>query len=486
MRFVQLSVFTAGLALVAGTPSLVRAQSAEAIARFEAARQADPSNVAALRSLGVAYYKGERFAEASAVLEQARKLDAKDRVSALYAGLSAERIPDYAAARSAYDQYLSIKRPFYDLRSRRTKEQVRNRLLAIAREEMIVRAKAAVAAEATLSTTPGDLRTIAVPAMKYSGPNVEELAPLERGLAELVITDLGKSSQLVLVERDRMQALADEIQLGASGRVDAASAVRAGHLIQAGRLVNGSIVQGGEALTLSTSIVIVATAELSAPVEVSGGVERFFDMQKQLVFGLFDKLGVTLTAEERAAIGEQQTRNFDAFLLYSRGLVAADAGQYAAASELFKQSHALDPAFRAAATQASFAEAALAGTRVSSTTLEASLPRADRAVVSNVAASVAGVAPPVAPPLPLLAAIPGLSSIPRLPAVPPSPLGSTLAMTAQSVNPPMVTPLSNAVSRAQPPSAPLINPINNLFGASGVFTLQDLSAMYLFLPRVFP
>lgn len=484
MRVARLNVVIAVLALLVGSGSTLQAQSAEEIAKLEEARQANPDNVAAVRALGVAYYKLERFAEASEVLEHARTLAPKDRISALYAGLSAERVPDWTRARAAYNQYLEIKLPFYAFRARRTAEQIRNRLIAIAREESIARAKAAVAAEATLSATPGDPRTIAVPAMKYSGPNEAELAPLERGLAELVITDLGKSAQLVLVERDRMQALADEIQLGASGRVETESAVRAGHLIQAGRLVNGSIIQGGQALTLSSSIVTVATSQLSPPVEVNGDVDKFFDMQKELVFGIFEGLGVTLTAEERTAIGEQQTRNFDAFLLYSRGLVAVDAGRYAEAAALFKQSSALDPAFRAALSQATIAEAALAGSQVSAQTLESGLPRAERTPVSTAANAVAGVPTPPAPPipLPLIGAIPSVSSILRLPAVPPSPIGSTLAMTAQSVNPPMVSVLSNATTRNAPPSAPLINPIENLFAGGGVFTLSNFSVILISRP----
>jgi hypothetical protein len=314
--------------------------------------------------------------------------------------------------------------------------------------------------------------------MKYSGPNVAELAPLERGLAELVVTDLAKSPQLVLVERDRMQALADEIQLGASGRVDAESAVRAGHLIQAGRLVNGSIVQGGEALTLSTSIVIVPTAQLSEPAEVTGGVDRFFDLQKSLVFRIFDQLNVTLTAEERTAIGEKQTTNFDSFLLYSRGLVAVDAGRYGEAAQLFKQSSALDPAFSAAARQAAFAEAAFAGSQITPPMLETSLPRAERGVVSK---AVSGVVAPPAPPLAFLAAVPALlSSIPSLPAVPPSPLGSTLTATAQSVNPPLVSPLTNAAAGTQLPASPVINPSGSVFGANPAVFLPNLALILIY------
>lgn len=456
------------LALLSGASTSLLAQSAEAIARLEAARTAEPQNAAALRSLGIAYYKVERWAEASAVLEEARKLAPKDGVSALYAGLSAERVPDYITARAAYDQYLAIKRPWYAFRARRNAEQVRSRLLALAHEESVARAKAAVAAEAQLSQTPGSPRTIAVPAMKYSGPNAAELAPLERGLAELVITDLSKSKQLTLVERDRMQALADEIQLGASGNVEASSAVRAGQLLQAGRLVNGSIVQGGEELTLATSIVTVATADVSAPAQVTGGQDRFFDLQKDLVFRIFEQLGVTLSDEERTAIGQKQTNNFDAFLLYSRGLMASDAGNYAQAAALFNQAAALDPSFLSAAAQASSASAAVAGAAVTPSAIETALPRGEQTVIT---AAVAGAVPAMAPPLVL---IPGLPSFLKLPAVPPAPIGTTLGSTAMWVNPPTVSMITNAAARSSLPSVPNIDASSNIFGGESLLSLPQI------------
>lgn len=463
------------LLLVASSAS-IEAQSPEAISRLEAARTAEPENVSALRSLGIAYYKKERWAEASAVLEQARKLEPKDGVSALYAGLSAERVPDYITARAAYDQYLGIKRPWYAFRAKRSANQVRSRLLALAHEESKARAKAAVAAEAQLSQTPGSPRTIAVPAMKYSGPNAADLAPLERGLAELVITDLSKSKQLTLVERDRMQALADEIELGASGSVDAASAVRAGHLMQAGRLVNGSIVQGGADLTLATSIVTVATAEISEPAQVTGAQDNFFDLQKDLVFRIFTQLGVTLTDEERVAIGIKQTKNFDAFLLYSRGLVASDAGNYAQAAALFNQAAALDPSFLAAAAQASAASAAVVGAAVSASSIETALPAAAKTVVT---AAVAGVVPPLVPPFAL---IPGIPSVLKLPAVPPAPIGTTLGSTAMWVNPPTVSLITNATARASLPGIPNIDVSSNVFGGDRLLTLPQVLSLLVMRP----
>ena len=408
MRLVRPLLALVLLALAAPT---VGAQRADAINRLEQARARNPQNVAALRALGVAYFKANRFAEARTVLDQARQLDPRDGVSALYAGLSAERLQDFTGAKNAYNAYLA------NGRSRRARTGVQQRLVALAREESIALAKAAVANEARLSQTPGDRRTIAVPPLKFSGPDREQLAPLERGLAELIITDLARSSQLTIVERDRMQAIADEIALGESGRVDAGSAVRAGKLIQAGRLVNGTIVQGGNQLTLSSSIVEVSTAQLSEPASVTNNVDAIFALQKQFVFRIFDQLGIVLTPAEKQLVDRQATTNLNAFLAYSRGLAAADDGRFEDAARFFDNARTLDPNFGAAAARFGEAQAAAAGVQVTAATLQSGLTGIEAQTVTG--------------------AENGIIPVNR------GGLTNTLTNVAQTVNPPAVAPISN-------------------------------------------
>ena len=380
------------------------------IARLEAARSANPRNVAAVRALGVAYFKANRFADARTVLDQARAMDPRDGVSALYAGMAAERLEDYAGAKAAYNDYLRIGR------SRRTRSQIQQRLVALARTEVVAAAKQAVANEATLSQTPGDRRTIAVPPFKFSGPDAETYAPLERGFAELMITDLSRSSQLTVVERDRMQAIADEIRLGESDRVDAATAVRAGKLIRAGRLVNGSMVQGGAQLTIQSNVVDVNTGEFAAPVSVTNQLDNLFAMQKQLVFQVFTQLGEELTPAERQLVDRQSTTNLNAFLSYSRGLLAADDGRFEDAARHFQEARSLDPGFGAAGVRFQAAQAAAAGVQVSAASIESGLSGNESQVVSS--AQQGNIAP----------------STPT----------NTLNTVTQNVNPPSVTPISNA------------------------------------------
>ena len=220
------------LAVLCGsaTPVVAQQRRDDAIARLERNRTANPSSVAALRALGIAYYKKQRFADARTVLDGARRLDPKDGVSALYAGLSAEALEDYTSAKDAYNSYLQVGK------TRSVRDDIRARLVALSRKELHAAAKSAIANEARIAPQPGEARTVAVLPMTFSGTD-QTLAPLGRGLTDLLINDLARSPEVQLLERDRIQAMVDEIALSQSGRVDAASSLRAGKLVRAGRVV---------------------------------------------------------------------------------------------------------------------------------------------------------------------------------------------------------------------------------------------------------
>ena len=370
------------LLTLAVTPALAQ-RGGDPVARLEEARRRAPKSVAALRALGVAYYKARRFRDAAPVLEEARRLDPRDGVSALYAGLAAEELQDLPAARRAYESYLEFGV------SRKAKTQIRARLVALARQEAVATARAAVANEAALASTPGSPLTVAVPPLVFRGTDTT-LKPLERGMAELLITDLSRSAKLTVVERDRMQALADEIRLGSSGSVDAATAVRAGRLIQAGTLVNGVILQQGtDGLTLDARLVTVADGSLGAPATISNSLDALFAMEKQLAFALFDRLGVELTPAERQLVERRPTTNLNAFLAYSRGLQAVDDGRFEDASRFFDEAKGMDPSFGLAAVRAqattAVVQATASGGEVTAASIEASIQGTPEAAVVQTA-----------------------------------------------------------------------------------------------------
>ena len=341
--------------------------SGRSIARLEEAQRAEPGSFAVNRSLGIGYYKAGRFADARAALETAARLDPRDGTTALYLGLSSEELGDLAGAKRAYSTYLSVGR------TSRVRIQLQSRLAALTRRELAEDAKRAVQQERTLGTVAGSPTTIAVMPLRFSGAD-SSLRPLERGLAELLTTDLARSPRLTVLERARIQAVVDELALQRSGRTDAATNVRAGRLLRAGRLVQGSILQlDGSQLRVDAAVVDVPTTEVRGVAQGSDQMEQLFALEKRIALDLFDQLGVPLTVAERNAIEQRPTRSLAAFLAYSRGLTAEDEGRYDEASRFYRDAARLDPGFDAALERNREARVLVTGARLSPQSIESGL-----------------------------------------------------------------------------------------------------------------
>lgn len=351
----------------------------ESVSRLEQQKQSEPTSATVNRSLGIAYYKSNRFAEARAALETAAKLDPKDGTTSLYLGLSDEALGDLPAAKTAYSSYIEFGR------TNRVRSQLQDRLAVLTRKELAADAKAAVSQEASLSTQPGLPRTIAVMPLRFSGSD-STLKPLERGLADLLTTDLARSSQLTLVERTRMQALLDELKLQQAGATDAATNSRAGKLVRAGRVVQGTIAQlPGSNVRVDAVVVDVPTSQIQGSTNSTDQLEQIFSIEKKLALDLFTQLGVTLTVAERNLIEQRPTRSLAAFLSYSNGLVAEDAGRYDDASRYFQEAVRLDPGFGAAQTKSSEVKSVAVGTTVTASTVESGLKGTSEGAAVNAA-----------------------------------------------------------------------------------------------------
>jgi tetratricopeptide (TPR) repeat protein len=337
------------------------------LARLEQQRQASPGSFAVNRSLGIAYYRAGRYAEARPALETASRLQPRDGTTALYLGLTAEELGDLPAARTAYTSYLQVGR------TSRVRAQLQSRLSALARRELAADAKAAVQRESSLGDVVGAPTTVAVMPLRFTGTD-SSLRPLERGVAELLTTDLARSSKITVVERARIQALLDELALQRSGQTDAATNVRAGRLLRAGRVVQGSIMQlDGSQLRMDAAVVDVPTTQISGTAQGDDQLERLFDLEKRIALDLFRELGVTLTVAERNAIEQRPTRSLAAFLSYSRGLASEDRGRYDEAGRFYRDAIRLDPGFGAAMQKSQDARSLISGGEVSAKSLEAGL-----------------------------------------------------------------------------------------------------------------
>lgn len=352
--------------LLASCATSMKQGGGDGIVRLQAQRAANPKSEPVLRSLGIALYKAGQLDSARATLQQAAALDARDGVAQLYLGLTAEAQNDFPAARAAYSSYVHVGR------TRRVRSELEQRLTLLARKELAASVKAAVAQETQLATTPGKPSTVAVLPFSFAGPDTS-LKPLERGFAELLTTDLSHSAQLTVVDRSRTQALLDEIALQQSGATDSTSGVRAGRILQAGRLVRGFIQQNGQNLRADAALIETSTGAIGAGPSNDQPLDLLFTLEKNIALGVIDSMHVRLTTAERNAIEQRPTKSLAAFLSYSRGLAAEDAGKYDEANAFFQDAVRRDPTFAPAAQKGEETKTLMSASVISSSTIEAGL-----------------------------------------------------------------------------------------------------------------
>jgi tetratricopeptide (TPR) repeat protein len=336
-------------ACATGGPVRVSDVTPQSIPTLEAQRGQRPQDANVLTQLGVAYFKAGRYRDARPVLDTAVAGDPTSGVAAIYLGMTAEQLGDFAAARAAYQRYIGVAT------NNDLKRTARERLVLVDRNELTYQARQAVLNEAGLAAMPPESNTVAVMPFTFTGADTA-IQPLGRGFAQLLVTDLAKSRQIRVLERERMQAILTELKLSDSAQTDPSTALRSGHLLRAARVVQGAVAGlPGNQLQVSAAVVNVTTAGVAAAAQQRDQLARVFDLEKQLALSLFTSMGIQLTPAEEQAIEQRPTQNVQAFLLYSRGLEAQDRGDFAAARAAFTQASALDPSFRAASQSAATA-----------------------------------------------------------------------------------------------------------------------------------
>lgn len=312
------------------------------IPSLEAQKSQHPQDANTLTRLGVAYFKAGRYENARPVLDSAVARDSSNGVAQIYLGMTAEQLGDFATARAAYTRYIAVSN------DRELKATAQERLALVGRRELEYQARQALAHEAEFAQMPPESNTVAVMPFSYSGTD-STIQPLGRGLAQLLVTDLVKSRQIRVLERERMQAILDEMKISDSAQADPSTALRSGRLLRAADVVQGSLsTLPGNQLRVDAAVVDVAGARVKASAGNQDQLDRLFELEKTLAFRVFNNLGIQLSPAEQEAINQRPTQNVQAFLAYSRGLVAQDRGDFGAAQQDFNQAAVLDPGFQAA------------------------------------------------------------------------------------------------------------------------------------------
>jgi len=327
----------------------------QALAEFELAEAEKPDQPKVLRETGITYYRKLDFKNAIQHLLQAFLLDSTDGRTLFYLGTAFEITKKYDMALDIYSRYVDVSA------ASGIRSSIQGRLEKLIRLRMEEAAKRALAEEDQLDIETIPDSTVAVLYFKNMGDN-RELDPIQKGLAEMVITDLSKVKSLHVIERLRIQKLMEEMGFGMTGLVDQSTAPRIGRLLGASRLIHGVFLDlSGDRLRIDAGWIPVKTRSELQTDQQTDQMNQLFKMEKNLVFGLIDRMGIDLSQEERDAIEIIPTENLLAFMAYCNALDYEDRGMFEQSAEFYREALIHDPGFAQARKKLTVAENLSAG-----------------------------------------------------------------------------------------------------------------------------
>lgn len=171
------------------------------------------------------------------------------------------------------------------------------------------------------------------------GQDAEDFEALTVGMQQLLITEFAINDALRVVERGRINDLLAEMELGASGTVDAGTAAAVGKLVGAKYMVFGSFIDWYGDFRVNARIVNVETGEI---VKVERGREKrenLFPMVVDLANNITKGLDLPVLTDQAYQGRRDRSEDIpqEALRLYSKALLYQDRGDTERAVELFSQ-----------------------------------------------------------------------------------------------------------------------------------------------------
>lgn len=170
-----------------------------------------------------------------------------------------------------------------------------------------------------------------------------DLAPLSKGIADLMIIELAQNTNIRLVERENINQILAEQNLARDGRVDDATAARVGRLLGARHIVTGSFVTDRSGtMVITVKSVNVETGRIEYADMDRGNTDDFLSLVSRVGRKTNAGLKLPVLTPQARQTSEARTQAqarvpFRAVMMYSRAISAQDAGNRQEALTLFNQ-----------------------------------------------------------------------------------------------------------------------------------------------------
>lgn len=302
----------------------------------------NPRSATAFRDLGAALFEMKWYKFAVKSLVKSYRLNSKDAETLYYIAQLLELRNQTDRAMQIYSQYSKVSTP------------VEYKQMMEAQYQLLTRANSRadihrmMQSEALLQIKTTSPKSVAVLPLKYMGLD-NQYGPMGKGVAEMIMTDLSQIKSLNVVERVRVQALYDEMNLSQTGLMDVTSTPKMGKLLGAGKIVQGNFaVIDNRDIHLDVTCTDIIKDVMPEAVTMKDRISQLFNIEKDLVFRMIDQLGITPSPEERQRIQYIPTKNIQAFMAYCMGLEMEDQGDFSRASQYYQQAVELDPGYKEA------------------------------------------------------------------------------------------------------------------------------------------
>src|SRR5438552_7145984 len=179
------------------------------------------------------------------------------------------------------------------------------------------------------------------------GQDKDNFDALQKGIAGLMISDLAANAAVRVVERDELQKLLDEQNLGAAGagRVDPQPEAKIGKLVGARYVVTGVFIDFYGDFRLDARLINVETSEIVKVESDRMQRDHLFDLIRTVAAKLMRDANLPALPQRASAQPMSRQVPTEALTYYSRALLYHDRGQKAKAVEMYEKALQVFPDF---------------------------------------------------------------------------------------------------------------------------------------------
>ena len=177
------------------------------------------------------------------------------------------------------------------------------------------------------------------------GQGKDDFDALQKGIAGMLISELAQNPAARVVEREDIQKLVEEQNLGASGRVDPQTAAKIGKLVGARYVVLGTFIDFYGDFRVDVRLVNVETSEIVKTETERAQRDHLYDIIKNVAGQLMKDTSLPPLA--KPASDQRMSRQVptEALTYYSRALLYQDRGQRDKAVEMYQRAITVFPEY---------------------------------------------------------------------------------------------------------------------------------------------